>query len=75
MAYPCKTHEKATAFWEDYPNLEWDRLIEKYEISREKQADCISKADRQYYAQPYTARHRRHLIHCAKISLLKKLKK
>ena len=75
MTHPCRTHEKSAAFWEDFPKLEWDELIEKYEIPREKEADRMSAEDRQYFARSYKARHRRHLIHCAKESLLKKLKK
>ena len=74
LTHPCTTHEKSAAFWEDFPKLEWDRLIKKYEIPRGKKTDRMPAEDRQYFARPYKSRHRRHLIHCAKKSVMKRLK-
>ena len=72
---PFLPNERSKEFWGDFEELTWDELVEKYNISREKKSDYISYEDRLYYAKPYKQRHKRHLIHCLKIDLLKRLGK
>ena len=74
LGHPCCPHGKSAEFWSDFPQMSWDELVAKYEIHRDKKADQIPSADRQYYARPYRARHRRHLIHCVKTSVIRRLK-
>jgi coenzyme F420-reducing hydrogenase beta subunit len=75
LRQPALSNERSKEFWEDFPKLNWDELAEKYSISREKKEDHYSKEDREYYARPYKQRHRRHLIHCAKNSVLNRFRK
>ena len=70
---PFVPNERAAEFWSDFPEMEWDMLTEKYAIPREKKRDHLSAADRAYYAVPYKKRHMRHLLSCAKRSIIKKL--
>lgn len=75
LLHPCAPHQLADAFWQDFSKLDWDALVDKYGVSREKKRDTISAEDRAYYAKPYKQRHSRHLIHCAKSDVLKTFKR
>ena len=75
LIQPFVPHEFSHEFWNDFPVLEWDELVEKYGISREKMTDTMSAEDRAYYARPYKQRHARHLVHCAKNKVLGRLKR
>lgn len=72
---PFLPNERSKEFWEDFEKMTWDELVEKYNISRKKKPDQISSEDRLYYAKPYKKRHKRHLIHCLRMNLIKKLGK
>lgn len=74
LLYPCAAHERSSEFWSDFQKMDWDELVDKYKISREKKRDKISPSDRTYYAKPYQQRHKLHLIHCAKNALKNKIR-
>ncbi len=75
LVHPFIPHARSAEFWSDFPKMEWDSLVEKYDITRKKKHDNLSAEDRAYYAIPYKKRHMRHLIHCAKDKILKKLRR
>lgn len=75
LVHPCAHHERSAEFWEDFPALGWDALVEKYGVSREKKRDKIPAVDREYYARPYKQRHFRYLIHCAKLDVRKTIRR
>ena len=75
LIHPFKKSHFADAFWEDFPIMSWNELSEKYFPVMPPPKDPISPEDRNYYAIPYIKRHRRHLLHCLKVSLLKKLRR
>ncbi len=61
-------------FWQDVAESSWKEIVDKYDISAVPAKDRMSAEDRNYYAQPYERRHRRHMIHCVKMRILEKLK-
>lgn len=65
----------ADVFWADFNAMSWPQLVEKYGLVSEPAKDGMSPEQRSYYAQPYTYRHRRHLIHHWKMKLLRKIKR
>lgn len=71
---PAIRSEDTDEFWKDIKVMGWERLIEKYEVLIMRGKDWMSDEDRAYYARPYKMRHRRHLIHCRKMEVLKKLR-
>ena len=71
LVHPCAPHERSAEFWGDFPVLDWDTLVEKYGVSREKKRDKIPTVDREYYDKPYKQRHLRHRIHCRRVGLSK----
>ena len=72
LSHPFPAHKRSAEFWNDFPSLSWDELVEKYGVSREKKKDRLSAEDRAYFAKPYKQRHFRHVIHCLKSDLLRK---
>ena len=74
LSQACIPNENAVYFWDDFPTMSWDELVEKYQIPREKRKDPMIPEDRRYYSIPYKKRHKRHLIHCAKEELIKILR-
>ncbi len=71
---PTHRPDKCDEFWQNFDKMSWEEIINKYNISTTPEIDRISQEDRNYYAQPYVTRHRRHIIHCAKMRILNKLK-
>lgn len=65
----------ADEFWKDFSQMSWPQLVEKYNLVCEPAKESMTSELREYYAQPYSYRHRRHLIHHWKMKILSKIKR
>lgn len=72
---PNKKTSESSLFWDDFHNMTWEQLCEKYYPLIGEYEDKMSKDDRTYFSQPYVKHHRRHKIHCWKIILIERFKR
>ncbi len=75
LTHPAKRPPLREAFWRDHETMSWEQLCATYFPPVQDRSDPIRAVDREYYAKPFVPRHRRHLIHLAKMKVLNKLKK
>ena len=68
---PSVPNEKYEEFWHDFPVLSWEELMLKYDIHSEKRKDWYPKDARDYFAQPFLKRYKKHYMKCKIKSLIK----